>query len=135
MISSADANGRADTSPRDDPPGFVAVLDKRTLLIPDRPGNNQIDSLQNIIAHPHVGLLFLVLGMNETLRVSGTAKITTDPALLKPLCVDGKHPSPMRISVNSTSGPRANKARIFAKFARGGRSINLYKDLKNGKST
>ena len=106
-------------------------------LIPDRPGNNQIDSLQNIIEHPHVGLLFLVPGMNETLRVSGTAKITTDPALLKPLCVDGKHPSPMRISVNSTSGPRANKARISAKFARGGggRSINLYKDLKNGKST
>ena len=120
MISSADANGRADTSPRDDPPGFVAVLDKRTLLIPDRPGNNQIDSLQNIIEHPHVGLLFLVPGMNETLRVSGTAKITTDPALLKPLCVDGKHPFPMRISVNSTSGPLANKVRNFAKFARGG---------------
>ena len=117
-----DANGRADTSPRDDPPGFVAVLDKRTLLIPDRPGNNQIDSLQNIIEHPHVGLLFLVPGMNETLRVSGTAKITTDPALLKPLYlyVDGKHPSPMRISVNSTSGPLANKVRNFREIRKGG---------------
>ena len=100
MISSSAANGRTDTSPRGDPPGFVAVLDKQTLLIPDRPGNNQVDSLQNIIEHPRVGLLFLVPGMNETLRVSGTAEIITDPELLAPLSVGSKPPiSGLRITV------------------------------------
>ena len=100
IISSFAADGRADTSPRGDPPGFVAVLDERTLLIPDRPGNNQVDSLQNIIEHPHVGLLFLVPGMNETLRVSGTAEIVTDAELLAPLSVGGKPPlSGLRVTV------------------------------------
>lgn len=100
VISSLGADGRQDTSPRGDPPGFVAVLDERTLLIPDRPGNNQVDSLQNVIAHPEVGLLFLVPGMNETLRVSGTAEIVTDEALLAPLTVGRKAPpSGLRITV------------------------------------
>lgn len=100
VISSRGADGRQDTSPRGDPPGFVAVLDERTLLIPDRPGNNQVDSLRNVIAHPEVGLLFLVPGMNETLRVSGTAAIVTDEALLAPLTVGRKAPrSGLRITV------------------------------------
>ena len=100
VISSLGADGRQDTSPRGDPPGFVAVLDERTLLIPDRPGNNQVDSLQNVIAHPEVGLLFLVPGMNETLRVSGTAEIITDEALLAPLAIGRKAPpSGLRITV------------------------------------
>ena len=100
VISSLGADGRQDTSPRGDPPGFVAVLDERTLLIPDRPGNNQVDSLQNVLAHPEVGLLFLVPGMNETLRVSGTAEIVTDEALLAPLAIGRKAPpSGLRISV------------------------------------
>ncbi len=100
VISSLGADGRQDTSPRGDPPGFVAVLDERTLLIPDRPGNNQVDSLQNVIAHPEVGLLFLVPGMNETLRVSGRAEIVTDEALLAPLSVGHKAPpSGLRITV------------------------------------
>lgn len=103
VISSLGADGRQDTSPRGDPPGFVAVLDERTLLIPDRPGNNQVDSLQNVIAHPEVGLLFLVPGMNETLRVSGTAEIVTDEALLAPLAIGRKAPpSGLRISVEET---------------------------------
>ncbi|MYB11032.1 MAG: pyridoxamine 5'-phosphate oxidase family protein [Acidimicrobiia bacterium] len=101
VISSLGTDGRQDTSPRGDPPGFVAVLDEHTLLVPDRPGNNQVDSLQNIIAHPEVGLLFLVPGMNETLRVSGTAEIVTDPALLDPLSVGRKTPlSGLRIAVD-----------------------------------
>ncbi len=76
------------------------MLDERTLLIPDRPGNNQVDSLQNVIAHPEVGLLFLVPGMNETLRVSGTAEIVTDEALLAPLAIGRKAPpSGLRITV------------------------------------
>ena len=100
MISSFGADGRADTSPRGDPPGFVAVLDERSPLIPDRPGNNQIDSMQNIVAHPQVGLLFLVPGMTETLRVSGTAEIVTDAELLAPLSVGGKPPlSGLRVTV------------------------------------
>ncbi len=100
VVSSLGADGRQDTSPRGDPPGFVAVLDERTLLIPDRPGNNQVDSLQNVIAHPEVGLLFLVPGMNETLRVSGTAEIVTDEALLAPLSIGRRAPlSGLRITV------------------------------------
>ena len=101
IISSFGADGRADTSPRGDPPGFVAVLDDHTLLIPDRPGNNQVDSLQNIVANREVGLLFLVPGMNETLRVAGTAEIVTDEDLLAPLSVGGKPPlSGLRITVD-----------------------------------
>ncbi len=100
VISSLGVDGRQDTSPRGDPPGFVAALDERTLLIPDRPGNNQVDSLRNVLAHPEVGLLFLVPGMNETLRVSGRAEIVTDEELLAPLAVGGRAPlSGLRVTV------------------------------------
>lgn len=92
IISSLGADGLQDTSPRGDPPGFVAVLDKKTLLIPDRPGNNQVDTLQNVIINPQVGLLFLVPGMNETLRVSGSAEIVTVNELLAPLSVKDRPP-------------------------------------------
>ena len=100
LLGSSAADGRADVSPRGDPPGFVAVLDAHTLLIPDRPGNRQADSLRNVIEQPQVGLLFLVPGMNETLRVSGKAEIVTDTALLTPLSVGGKRPiSGLRITI------------------------------------
>ena len=100
ILSSFGVDGLADTSPRGDPPGFVATPDDKTLLIPDRPGNNQVDSLQNVIANPQVGLLFLVPGMNETLRVSGRAEIVTDEALLEPLAVRGRPPlSILRVTV------------------------------------
>ena len=100
IISSFGADGRADTSPRGDPPGFVATPDERTLLIPDRPGNNQVDSLQNVLFNPQVGLLFLVPGMNETLRVSGTAEIVTDAELLAPMAVRDRPPlSGLRVTV------------------------------------
>lgn len=92
VLSSSDASGQADASPRGDPPGFVKVLDARTLLLPDRPGNNQVDSLQNVVENPGVGLLFFVPGMNETLRVKGKAEITTDAELLEPLAVSGRPP-------------------------------------------
>lgn len=84
--------GGLDASPRGDEPGFVRVADDRTLLIPDRRGNNRIDSLRNILADPRVGLLFLVPGLNETLRVNGRAVIDTDPALCESFAVDGKAP-------------------------------------------
>jgi PPOX class probable FMN-dependent enzyme len=72
-----------DTSPRGDPAGFVHVVDDKTLLIPDRRGNNRADSLRNIIRDPRVALLFLIPGVGETLRVNGTAVISTDPALIE----------------------------------------------------
>ena len=81
-----------DASPRGDAPGFVAVQDEKTLLVPDRRGNNRVDSLRNIIANPRVALLFLVPGIGETLRVNGRAEIRTDPALLERFNVDGKLP-------------------------------------------
>lgn len=92
VISSQSADGRADVSPKGDAPGFVAVLDDRTLLVPDRLGNNRVDTMNNILENPAVGLLFMVPGMNETLRINGKAELTTDPALLTPLSVKGKMP-------------------------------------------
>lgn len=92
VVASAGAAGAADASPRGDAPGFVAVLDDTTLLIPDRPGNKRVDTLENILENPHVGLIFFVPGMNETLRVNGRAEITTDRTLLEPLAVNRKVP-------------------------------------------
>ena len=100
VLSSANANGQADASPRGDPPGFVQVLDDRTLLLPDRPGNNQVDSLQNIVQNPGVGLLFFVPGMNETLRVKGKAEIVTDAETLEPMMWKRRAPlSGLKITV------------------------------------
>lgn len=81
-----------DTSPRGDSAGFVIVEDEKTLLIPDRPGNNRVDSLRNIITNPYVALLFLIPGVGETLRVNGRAMISTAPALLDRFSVGGKRP-------------------------------------------
>jgi len=81
-----------DASPRGDAPGFVVVEDEKTLLIPDRRGNNRVDSLRNIIADPRVALLFLIPGIGETLRVNGRAEICTEPALLGRFSVEGKLP-------------------------------------------
>ncbi len=101
VISSARADGRADASPRGDSPGsLAAVLDPKTLLLPDRPGNRQVDTMQNLVERPYVGLLFFVPGMTETLRINGKADIVTDPKLLAPLAVKGKAPvSGLRITV------------------------------------
>jgi hypothetical protein len=92
VIASSDPLGRCDASPKGDAPGFVRVVDDTTLLIPDRLGNNRIDTLGNLLARPGVGLIFFVPGINETLRVNGRAKVTTDPELLEPLAVNGKAP-------------------------------------------
>lgn len=92
MVATADAAGACDVSPRGDPPGFVAVLDDRRLLIPDRKGNNRLDAFRNVLGNPHVGLLFLVPGIDDTLRVNGRASIAADAALLEPLAVRGVVP-------------------------------------------
>lgn len=92
--------GGLDCSPRGDAPGFVSVADARTLLLPDRRGNNRVDTLRNVIADPRIALLFLVPGVGETLRVNGTAEIDVDPDLLASFAVDGKAPrSVLRVHV------------------------------------
>lgn len=92
VMATCDADGRCDASPKGDGPGFVTVIDDETLLIPDRLGNNRVDSIGNILQHPRVGLIFFVPGIRETLRVNGRAQITTDPELLQPTAVNGKLP-------------------------------------------
>lgn len=82
----------ADVSPRGDPPGFLRVLDDRTLVLPDRVGNNRFDGYVNLLSNPRVGLLVFLPGMEETLRINGTARITDDTRLLAPCAVNGRVP-------------------------------------------
>lgn len=91
-LATSDLQGHCDLSPRGDPAGFVHILDERTLLLPERPGNRLADTLRNVLANPHIGLLFLVPGVGDTFRVNGRAMITTDEALLAPCAVEGKLP-------------------------------------------
>jgi PPOX class probable FMN-dependent enzyme len=91
-----------DTSPRGDAPGFVTIADDKTLLLPDRRGNNRIDSLSNVLHDPQVALLFLVPGCREALRVNGSARISVAPALLQRLAVDGKAPRSVLVIKVST---------------------------------
>lgn len=90
MIASCDRDGRMDISPKGDPPGFVHVLDEKTLAIPDRPGNGRLDTFRNLVTNPRVGLYFLVPGKQETLRVSGSAQVVRDQWLLDDLACKGK---------------------------------------------
>ncbi|MFZ6642012.1 pyridoxamine 5'-phosphate oxidase family protein [Undibacterium sp. TC4M20W] len=91
-----------DASPRGDAPGFIVVEDEKTLLLPERRGNNRVDSLRNILFDPQVGLLFLIPGVGETLRVNGKASISVEPALLDRFAVDGKAPKcVLRIAVDT----------------------------------
>jgi PPOX class probable FMN-dependent enzyme len=92
IMSTHSADGRCDASPRGDAPGFVHVVDDQTLLIPDRFGNKRVDSYRNILETNRVGLLFLVPGVGETLRINGHAILITDEAWLTPLTVQGKRP-------------------------------------------
>lgn len=92
LLSTANARGECDVSPKGGPPGFVTVIDDRRLLIPDATGNRRLDSLENILENPGVGLLFLIPRLGETLRVNGTAALTCDPALLDGLATGGHPP-------------------------------------------
>ena len=92
IVSTHSADGRCDASPRGDAPGFIHVIDDRTLLIPDRFGNKRVDSFRNILDTGRIGLLFLVPGFGETLRVNGRAVIIRDEAWLTPLTAQGKRP-------------------------------------------
>ncbi|MBP3951560.1 pyridoxamine 5'-phosphate oxidase family protein [Bacillus suaedae] len=92
LLSTSDQNGHCDVSPRGDKSGFVQVLSEKQLVIPERPGNKRIDSMRNIITNPKVGLLFLIPGLGETLRVNGKATLVTDDLLLERMKVNGKKP-------------------------------------------
>ena len=92
VMATSDAAGRCDASPKGDAPGFVQVRDEHTLLIPDRIGNNRVDSLSNILANPRIGLIFFLPGYQETLRVNGRAEISSDPGLLEATAHAGKPP-------------------------------------------
>ena len=93
LIASANARGDMDVSPKGDPSGFVRVLDDNTLAIPDRPGNRRADTFRNVLENPQIGLIFLVPGKRETLRVNGTAQIVLDAELLESMAVRGKTPA------------------------------------------
>jgi len=101
VLSTVRPDGYCDASPRGDAPGFVRVLDDKNIFLPDRPGNNRLDSLTNILSNPGIGLLFMIPGLEETLRVNGKAHIISDITLLKPSIVHKKIPkSGLKITIN-----------------------------------
>jgi hypothetical protein len=91
-VATAHPQGGLDISPRGDPAGFVRILDDRTLLLPDRPGNRIADTLTNLVTDPRIALLFLIPGVGDTFRVNGRASIVDDPELLAPSTIDGRAP-------------------------------------------
>jgi PPOX class probable FMN-dependent enzyme len=93
VVSSRGADGAMELSPKGDPPGFVAVLDNKTIAIPDRLGNHRLDTFENLLANPEVGLLFMIPGHGDTLRVSGVGRIVRDSALQNRFAVNGKPPN------------------------------------------
>jgi PPOX class probable FMN-dependent enzyme len=105
-----------DCSPRGDPPGFVRVADAHTLLIPDRRGNNRIDSLRNLVRDPRVSLLFLIPGVGETMRVNGRAEISTDPKLTESFVMNGKVPKCVLVVTVERAYFQCTKAIIRAKL-------------------
>jgi uncharacterized protein len=105
-----------DCSPRGDPPGFVCVADEHTLVIPDRRGNNRIDSLRNLVRDPRIALLFLIPGVGETMRVNGTAKISTDPTLTESFAMNGKVPKCVLVVTVQTAYFQCTKAIIRSKL-------------------
>jgi PPOX class probable FMN-dependent enzyme len=105
-----------DCSPRGDPPGFVRVVDAHTLLIPERRGNNRIDSLRNLVRDPRMSLLFLIPGVGETMRVNGRAQISTDPTLTESFVMNGKVPKCVLVVTVERAYFQCTKAIIRAKL-------------------
>lgn len=115
-VASSDAEGRCDLSPRGDPAGFVRILDDRTLLLPERPGNRIADTLRNLLQNPQIGLLFIVPGWTDSLRVNGRALLTTDAALLAPSAVEGKVPKLGLLVDIEEAYTQCSKALLRSKF-------------------
>lgn len=108
--------GGLDNSPRGDAPGFVRVADERTLMLPDRRGNNRLDSLCNLMVDPRIALLFLIPGIGETLRVNGRAVVSIDPALLESFSVDGKLPRSVVVVTVESVYYQCSKALVRSKL-------------------
>jgi uncharacterized protein len=92
LVATSAADGSCDVSPKGDPPGFTVVLDDRTIAVPERAGNRRADGFHNILGNPHVGLVYLLPGRGDTLRINGRARLTRDPALLDRMVVKGHRP-------------------------------------------
>jgi PPOX class probable FMN-dependent enzyme len=92
LVATAGADGTCDVSPRGDPPGFAHVVDERTIAIPDRPGNRRVDGFRNVLENPHVGLVFLVPGRGDTLRINGSAQLLRDAPFFDDMVVRGHRP-------------------------------------------
>lgn len=92
LVSTADRLGRQDVTPRGDPPGSFKVLDEHTVALADRPGNNRLDTLRNLLENPQIALIFLIPGITETVRLAGTAALSVDQSLLASMAVQGKIP-------------------------------------------
>jgi len=105
-----------DCSPRGDPPGFVRVVDEHTILIPDRRGNNRIDTLRNLVRDPRIALLFLIPGVGETMRINGRAQISTDPKLIESFVINGKTPRSVLVVTVERAYFQCTKAIIRSKL-------------------
>jgi uncharacterized protein len=98
VVATRGADGKLDLSPKGDPPGFIAVLDDKTLAIPDRLGNNRLDTFENLLVHPEVGLFLLIPGNGDTLRISGKGRIVRDAQLQQAASIDNKPPNACSLS-------------------------------------
>lgn len=116
VIGTMGADGLLDQSPKGDPAGFVKVQDRKTLIIPDRPGNKRADSFENLLVNPEVAIIFLVPGYGYTLRVSGTAKIVRDPLLASELSINGKAPNLLLIMTVAEAYMHCAKAMARSKI-------------------
>jgi len=105
-----------DCSPRGDPPGFVRVVDEHTVIVPDRRGNNRIDSLRNLVRDPRISLLFLIPGVGETMRINGRARISTDPKLTESFVMNGKVPKCVLVVTVERAYFQCTKAIIRSKL-------------------
>jgi hypothetical protein len=108
--------GGLDCSPRGDPAGFVRVVDERTVMLPDRRGNNRLDTLRNIVVDPRVGLLFLVPGVGTTLRINGSAVLSTDPELRASFAIEGKLPATVIVVTTTSVYTQCPKALIRSRL-------------------
>ena len=139
LLATADAAGRCDCSPRGGPPGFARVLDERHLAIPDYTGNRRQDSNANLLENAHIGLLFLLPGMGETLRVNGCAKLTRDPELLEGLPTGGTKPPRTALLVEvheaSCTAPRPSCAAGSGTRRRGRRPTSCRRQPRSTATT
>lgn len=122
VMATADAEGRLDATPRGGEPGFVTVVDERTLLLPDRRGNNRLDSLTNLTKHPEIGLLFMIPGVDESLRVNGPVELRTDADLVEPFRVGRSAPTVvLRVTVREAylhCGKAMMRSRLWSQETR-----------------